>query len=66
MYLCANKGELVFVIQDTNDQVFGGYFSQSMEIKPEFYGTGETFLFQLKVTGFHPERGASAVQVDDS
>jgi TLD len=49
MYLCANKGELVFVVQDTHDQIFGGYFSQSMEIKPDFYGTGETFLFQLKV-----------------
>jgi hypothetical protein len=63
MYLCANRGELVFVVQDTNDQIFGGYFSQNLEVKPEFYGTGETFLFQLKVAWGQPERGAAAVQI---
>ena len=63
MYLCANRGELVFVVQDTSDQVFGGYFSQSLEMKPEFYGTGETFLFQLKVGAPHArKRGSSCTR----
>jgi hypothetical protein len=43
---CENKGELMVVVKDTLGNVFGGYFSQSMEVKEDYYGTGESFLFK--------------------
>ena len=49
MKACGGKGELLFVVQDTQDAVFGGYFSQSLELKPDYFGTGESFLFTLQV-----------------
>lgn len=54
--MCRGKGELLFVIQDIKERVFGGYFSQNLEIKPEYYGTGESFLFEVKVGSAHAER----------
>jgi len=50
MNLCGKKGELLFVILDTSENVFGGYFSQSLEQKIDYYGTGDSFLFTVKVT----------------
>jgi hypothetical protein len=48
---CAGKGEVIIVVQDTQDAIFGGYFSQTMEIKQNYFGTGESFLFTLAKEG---------------
>lgn len=40
----------MIVIKDTLGNVFGGYFSQSLEVKEDFYGTGESFLFKQSVS----------------
>lgn len=39
----------VMVIQDGSDFVFGCYCSEAWKMGPRFYGTGETFVFQLEV-----------------
>jgi len=36
-------------VRDTNDNIFGGCFSQPLEIKEDFYGTGESFLYKFSV-----------------
>lgn len=46
---CRGKGELLIVLQDIKENIFGGYFSQNLEVKPEYFGTGESFLFVVKV-----------------
>lgn len=56
---CRGKGELLFVIQDVKDGIFGGYFSQNLEAKPDYFGTGESFLFVVKVALAHEERPGS-------
>ena len=33
------------LIKDTAGKSFGGYFSQEMEVKTDYYGTGESFVF---------------------
>lgn len=52
LQLCDRKGELLFVVQDTQDFIFGGFFTQHLEFKSEYYGTGESFLFQVTVRIF--------------
>ena len=47
--ICKGKGELLFVVQSTTNEVFGGYFSQNLEIKSEYFGTGESFVYVVKV-----------------
>eukprot|EP01091_Cochliopodium_minus_P018600 TRINITY_DN7586_c0_g1_i1.p1 TRINITY_DN7586_c0_g1~~TRINITY_DN7586_c0_g1_i1.p1 ORF type:complete len:490 (-),score=83.96 TRINITY_DN7586_c0_g1_i1:8-1369(-) len=37
----------IIVVQDTNKHVFGVYSSNAFEIKKNFFGTGETFLFKI-------------------
>lgn len=55
---CKNKGELLIVIQDTKGNIFGGYFSQNLQMKESYYGTGESFLFKVTVTiGLLQEEG---------
>lgn len=34
-------------MKDKNGNIFGGCFSQPLEIKDDFYGTGESFLFKV-------------------
>eukprot|EP00301_Raphidiophrys_heterophryoidea_P006249 c12537_g2_i2.p1 GENE.c12537_g2_i2~~c12537_g2_i2.p1 ORF type:complete len:408 (-),score=76.57 c12537_g2_i2:210-1433(-) len=43
----AAKGPSLVIIQDQNGHIFGGYASESWEIKPKYYGTGESYLFQI-------------------
>lgn len=57
MRKCKNKGELLFLIQDTKGNVFGGYFSQDLVFKESYFGTGESFLFKVTVADFNKERG---------
>ena len=63
---CRGKGELLFIIQDIKDGIFGGYFSQNLEIKTEYFGTGESFLFLVKVEVAYRERGRRHVVPTDS
>ena len=36
-------------MRDTKGFVFGGYFSQQLEIREGFHGTGEAFIFKQSV-----------------
>jgi len=42
----ADKGPLLLVIKDTQDQVFGAYLSESVRVSNRFYGSGECFLWR--------------------
>lgn len=37
----------MILVKDTLGNIFGGCFSQPLEVKDDFYGTGESFLFKL-------------------
>lgn len=37
----------MIVVKDTHKNIFGGCFSQPLELKDDFYGTGESFLFKV-------------------
>lgn len=41
------------IIEDTNGNVFGIYATERWHKSPEFYGTGESFLFTFKVNILH-------------
>ena len=41
----------ILLVKDSSDFIFGGYCSEAWKMGPRFYGTGETFVFQLEV---HP------------
>ena len=45
----ANISPTVLIIKDTSDFVFGAYCSEAWRTAPRFYGTGETFVFELEV-----------------
>lgn len=49
MRKCRNKGEVLIFIEDTKGDIFGGYFSQSLNFRESYYGTGESFLFKVTV-----------------
>jgi hypothetical protein len=40
------KGPLLMAIKDSNDQIFGAYISESVQISSRYYGTGECFLWK--------------------
>ncbi|WAR12882.1 MEAK7-like protein, partial [Mya arenaria] len=42
------KGPTVMIVKDKDGHVFGGYVSESWEIRPNFYGDSTCFLFTLK------------------
>ena len=46
---CKKKGEVLILVEDVFEEVFGGFASQSLDIKEDFFGTGESFLFKVKV-----------------
>jgi len=41
----ADKGPLLLVIKDTQDQIFGAYIPNSVKVSTRFYGSGECFLW---------------------
>jgi len=43
-----DKGPLIMVIKDTQDQVFGAYIPESVHVSTRFYGSGECFLWTTK------------------
>ncbi|KAJ1976750.1 oxidation resistance protein 1 [Dimargaris verticillata] len=43
------KGPLVLAVRDTNDHVFGGFLSEPLKPSPNYYGSGECFLWKAMV-----------------
>jgi hypothetical protein len=39
----------ITVVKDTSGYVFGCYTPEPWRVAPRFYGSGETFVFQLEV-----------------
>lgn len=44
---CKNQGSTVLLVKDTKGHVFGGFASQSWEVKPQFQGDSRCFLFSV-------------------
>jgi len=42
-----NNDELLIIIEDENNKIFGGLVTHSFDFRKNFYGTGESFLFKL-------------------
>ena len=43
------SGASVLVVRDTQQHVFGCFTSESWRVAPRYYGTGESFIFQIQV-----------------
>lgn len=46
--LCANHQATLLVVKDVGGTVFGGFNTTTWKIEPQYYGTGESFLFTFK------------------
>ncbi|GBB83885.1 hypothetical protein RclHR1_10550005 [Rhizophagus clarus] len=46
-----DKGPLIVVIKDTDEQVFGAFVSESLKQRPSYYGSGECFLWKYAKEG---------------
>ncbi|XP_076849578.1 MTOR-associated protein MEAK7 isoform X2 [Brachyhypopomus gauderio] len=44
---CKGRGPSVLLVKDTKGHIFGGFASQSWEIKPQFQGDSRCFLFSV-------------------
>ncbi|KAI5098046.1 TLD domain-containing protein 1 [Silurus meridionalis] len=44
---CKNRGSTVLLVKDTKGHIFGGFASQSWELKPQFQGDSRCFLFSV-------------------
>lgn len=44
----SNNGELIILVQDGFGTVFGGFMTHSFELRDNFFGTGECFVFKFK------------------
>lgn len=44
---CTRKGPSLLLLRDTRGHVFGGFASQSWEVKPQFQGDSRCFLFSV-------------------
>uniref|UniRef100_A0A6A7FTC5 MTOR-associated protein MEAK7 n=2 Tax=Hirondellea gigas TaxID=1518452 RepID=A0A6A7FTC5_9CRUS len=47
-----NAGPTIVVVEDEDGNKFGGFASGAWEVRPQFHGTGESFLLSLR-----PESG---------
>ena len=45
----ADAGPAVLAVRDTSGRVFGAFTAEPWRIAPRYYGTGESFVFQLRV-----------------
>lgn len=48
---CLNRGEVVFLIEDFHGHIFGGYTACDIDMRDDYYGTGESFLFKVSKDG---------------
>ena len=39
----------MLVVRDLQQHVFGSFTSESWRVAPRYYGTGESFVFQIQV-----------------
>ena len=39
----------MLVVRDTQQHIFGCFTSESWRVAPRYYGTGESFIFQIQV-----------------
>jgi len=44
---CKDQGPSILIVQDTNGHSFGAYVSDWWRIEPQYYGSGESFVFSL-------------------
>ncbi|XP_065139543.1 MTOR-associated protein MEAK7 [Paramisgurnus dabryanus] len=44
---CKGRGPTVLLMKDTKGHIFGGFASQSWEVKPQFQGDSRCFLFSV-------------------
>ena len=45
----AESAPCVLVVRDLQQHVFGSFTSESWRVAPRYYGTGESFVFQIQV-----------------
>lgn len=43
------SGPSILVIRDSGRHVFGSFSSEGWKVAPRYYGTGESFVFQIQV-----------------
>ncbi|CAL4179439.1 unnamed protein product, partial [Meganyctiphanes norvegica] len=48
LFPIVNKGPTLIVVEDQSGNKFGGFASASWEVRPQFHGTPECFLFALQ------------------
>lgn len=44
----ANFAPSILIIKDAAEHIFGAYCSEAWKVAPRFYGTGESFVFELE------------------
>ena len=44
-YNCKNFSSYIIVIEDQNENIFGGFINDKIKCSDNFYGTGESFVF---------------------
>ncbi|GMH33469.1 hypothetical protein BSKO_01303 [Bryopsis sp. KO-2023] len=61
----ANVAPSILIVRDTSGYTFGAYCSEAWRMAPRFYGTGETFVFQLEPHRiYYPWKKESKVRND--
>ena len=48
----AESAPCVLIVRDLQQHVFGSFTSESWRVAPRYYGTGESFVFQIQVCPF--------------
>ncbi len=56
---CSAALPTLLLVRDTSGYVFGCYSGDGWRVSPRFYGSGETFVFQLEV-GLSEEEGCES------
>jgi TLD len=48
MRKCESQGPVVVAIKDSIGSTFGGFISEELRFRKEFFGTGESFLYKVQ------------------